>query len=330
MVELFLFQPTIFEMTVSIEKFFVLSMIYLFGMTNLSLAHQDTLFINELGVQVSRGGAMYYRMISPIESYFEITDIDLNNIVRRRVFYTSPQAVIKEGRAIYFDENGKRIEEGYYSKGLKQGEWSIYYSGGEKRKQTITYYADKRYYIYVYDSISGKLTDEGMMNQYELKTGSWKSYYFKSDSLEWLNTYNDGKKEGEQIQYYKNGSRKRVELYVNNNFKKGKQYDENEKEIKYYPSFEYPQPPVRLRQYLYTRVSCFESTLRMHDMILKCKITADGTMSDIAILYCKNPDCELEIKKELSKLKKWKPAKVERKPIVFSYEYKLKYYVPRD
>jgi hypothetical protein len=65
-------------------------------------------------------------------------------------------------------------------------------------------------------------------------------------------------------------------------------------------------------------------------MELKCKINSDGTMSDLAILHCKNPICEQEIKNELRKLKKWKPAKVEGKPIDFRYEYKLKYYVPKD
>lgn len=317
-------------MFISIGKNFICWMLLYIGFYLQSNAQQDTLFINELGAHVARANASYYRIITNLNKGSEITDFDLNHVCRRKVNYTNPQAVIKEGSACYYDSHGNKIEEGFYSKGFKIGNWTTYFTGGKKVKEQINYNLDKTYYFKSYDTVSGKLNDEGMINQYELKTGIWKSYYFKSDSLEWLYNYKDGKKEGEQIQYYKNGLLKRTEVYVKNQFKKGKLWNEKGQEIKYYPSFEYPQPPERIRQFLYTRVACFESTLRTHDMELKCKINSDGTMSDLAILHCKNPICEQEIKNELRKLKKWKPAKVEGKPIDFRYEYKLKYYVPKD
>lgn len=317
-------------MPTTIEKCTILVCLCLqLNFTN-CLAQSDTLFINELGTKVDRTSAAYYRLVSPSEQAYLVMDFDLNHVCRRKVTYTSPQAVIKHGQAWYYDAQGNRISEGVFQKGYKQGQWTDYYTGGKKLKQVTTYNPDKTYAVQTYDSAKGNKNDEGLYNALDLKTGVWTSYYYKSDVVEWINNYKEGKKDGEQKQYYKNGTLKRLELYVNNRLKKGKQYDEQGRSLSYFPSFEYPEPSERIRPYLFTRVPCFETALREHDMLLKCTVSQDGSLKDIQLLDCNNAACEQQIVKAIAKMKKWKPARVERNPIDFQYQYKLKYYVPKD
>jgi antitoxin component YwqK of YwqJK toxin-antitoxin module len=317
-------------MPTTIEKYTILVCLCLQLNFYNCLAQADTLYINDLGAKVARDAATYYRMVLPIEQAYLIMDFDLNHVCRRKVTYTSPQAVIKHGKAWYYDAQGNRISEGVFYKGYKQGQWSDYYLGGKRVKQQTTYNPDNTYSVQTFDSAKGYKKDEGMYNAFDLKIGQWKSYYYRSDSLEWLHNYKEGKKDGEQKQYYKNGTLKRLEFYANNRLKKGKQYDEQGRSVSYFPSFEYPEPSERIRPYLFARIPCFETSLREQNMILKCTVLHDGSLKDIQLLHCNNVVCEQQIIQAIAKMKKWKPARVERNPIDFQYQYNLKYYIPKD
>ncbi len=294
------------------------------------LSAPDTLFINALGAAVPRDQALYYRIRLPDSSQCLVRDYDLRHILRREETYSNCDAVIRQGPAWYFDEAGRLMEHGNFVKGRKAGEWRLYYSGGTKLRMKEFYEANDTCRQILYDSLSGRVTSQGCLDASGRRCGTWLQYHFRSYSVEWVLQYRYGQKDGEQRQFFMSGQMQRRELYRQGRLQKGYCWNSHGKKVHYHPSFTYPQPSTRLRKLLYAECPCFEKELPLGDLELHCLVRSDGRLEDVRIVGGRSADCRKEMEETVRRMKKWKPATAEQKPVDCPFVFRIRYYAPKD
>jgi antitoxin component YwqK of YwqJK toxin-antitoxin module len=300
----------------------------LFTLNIESFSQKDTIYIDPIGTIVSKDSAKYYRFISQEDSgLYKIEDYFLTDKLQMTGYATSPEAVIKVGKYVFYDSIGNVSSEGVYNtNGFRSGEWIYYFKHSSKISSIRKYNSNsKAYYVKYFDSLSGKIGEEGSVDENSRATGVRKIYYFNSDSLSQKRNYVAGSKEGIQYEYYRNGAIKRIEVFESNKRIDGKQFNEDGKKIDYFPSLEFPEPPEPLYKYLIAKVKCFESVLAKGKFRYKFIVHSDGSLSDIEIMNVDDRECKAEIAEKLSKMKKWKPAKRENVPYNYTMESGLKY-----
>jgi antitoxin component YwqK of YwqJK toxin-antitoxin module len=112
----------------------------------------------------------------------------------------------EEGKIIrsYIFDNGNLIGEGIVDeRGLKQGQWTEYYSSGEKLAEG-EYKDSKKIKEWKYYHKNGKLEQIGNYDNKGRANGNWKWYYDTGSILKEEN-YLHGKEEGSSIEYAENG-----------------------------------------------------------------------------------------------------------------------------
>ena len=287
-----------------------------------SFAQIDTIYIDRAGTKVSKDSAKYYRFLNKInEGLYKVEDYYLNDKLQMTGFYTSTEAVIKTGKYIFYDSIGTVQSEGEYNKGFKTGIWNYYYKKSTKLAiQNQFKYPEKGWYSKIYDSLTFKVILEGNIDKDSNRSGIWIDYFFNSDSIHKKINYVGGRLEGKQIEYYKKGAVKRIELYENFKMVDGQQFDEDGHKIKYFPALVYPKSPEPMWNYLGDHVSCFKSLLKKGKFVYRLLVHANGTISDIEIVSPVDESCKNEIIEKISKMKKWKPAKKEDIPFNYTYE----------
>jgi antitoxin component YwqK of YwqJK toxin-antitoxin module len=288
-------------------------------------AQTDTTFVNELGTYVSREQANYYRLIIATEkNTYLFTDYFFNHQLARSVEYKSKMGTIREGNAIYFFSNGIKKEEGRFANGFQIGEWNYYFTNETLKEKKIFNEKLHAYYSYEYDSTTNKLEEEGAYDNFGKKTGTWKRYFWNSEILQNRNNYLVGKKEGEQVEYYKSGAIKRNEIFEKNKLKKGFQYDLQGNKIAYFPAFEYPISKKPIYRILQNQIPCYAEQLTLHPFEIRFLVTKEGDVKNIEI-DIEDETCKTEMKKVIEKMK-WKPAKKENKPIDFYSSFRMRTY----
>lgn len=294
-------------------------------------ADSDTVFVSTQGTIVQKDQAMYYRLFAKTEGgLFEFKEYDFNNNLKKIFHSGSEHATVLEGEYIEFDNTVNEATHGYYSKGYKSGEWVYYFSNSKRKKEKQIFNAPFQYYTYQYDSVNQKVESEGAISKYGKKEGLWKQYHFNSDSIKTLTNYAIGKKEGEQLEFYKNGKIKRKEIFLNNKLRKGELFDETGKKVKYFPAFTYPVYREYVSNYLQRSEECVAEALKKNDFEISIIISKEGDVLNAFIRDVENKECAENIKKALFKMKKWKPALWENNPVKFTFETKIKLYVPRE
>lgn len=289
-------------------------------------AQTDTLFVNELGTIVSKSDATYYRIINASENNLWLfNDYYFNHQLAKSIEYKGVSGTMKEGKAIVYNQKGNKISEGNYHNGLEIGEWNYYYTVQNKlREKKIFKENTHDYYSYQYDSTTSKLEEEGAYDNFGKKTGIWKRYFWNSEILQSTNQYLVGKKEGEQIEYYKSGAIKRKEIFEKNKLIKGLQYDMKGNKIDYFPAFEYPISKTPIYKVLQNQVPCYSEILKLNPFEIRFLVTKDGDVKNIEI-DIDDETCKSEMKKVIEKMK-WKPAKKENKPIDFNSNFRMRTY----
>lgn len=280
---------------------------------------------------VQRAAALYYRVVSkPDSGLYEFSDYDFSNKLKKVFHSTSAQATVLQGKYTEYDHPGTVLAEGSYHKGYKTGEWNYYFLNSERKKEKQLYSSVHEFYTYSYDSVSQKVESEGAIDGYGKKTGVWKQYHLNSDSVKIISNYVIGKKDGEQLEYYKSGHIKRREVFLNNKLQKGELFDEQGKKVKYFPAFTYPQYREYISNYLQRSEPCVAEALKKKDFHVSVVILKDGTVSDATVTDVENIECINNIKSALMKMKKWKPALWENNPVKYTYETDIRLYVPRE
>ncbi len=294
-------------------------------------SQSDTFFVNGQGIMVQREAAQYYRLVSRADSsLFKFSDYYFSNRLKRIFHSASPQATILQGKCTEYDLTGTVLAEGEYHKGYKTGEWNYYFLNSERKREKQLYSSVNEFYTCRYDSVSQKIESEGAIDKYGKKTGIWKQYHSNSDSVKIISNYVVGKKEGEQLEYYRSGHIRRREIFLNNKLQKGELFDEKGKKMKYFPAFTYPQYREYISDYLQRSESCVAEALKKKDFHVAVVILKDGTVSDATVTGVENSECVSHIKTALMKMKKWKPAMWENNPVKYTYETDIRLYVPRE
>ena len=305
----------------------------LIGITMFSLstyAQLDTFYINELAARVAPNEASYIRTIQQFEYHNVVRDFALDHTLHRVETYAGKTTILKQGKATYYHPSGKLRMEGFYTKGAKSGEWNYYTHTGEKLHMKEIFNPDgsaQRTYI---DTFSSYTKSSGMVDEDGFRSGAWKEYHFKANTVEWATHYEGGIKSGEQLQYYPNGKLKRRELYKGKKRVYGKLYDENGKKQPYYPVYIFPQPTIHLGPYIKSSVPCAEALIKTGPIEIKCFVSKLGVPEKWEINTPPNEECRQHILTALQKVKKWKPAYAENRAVDAWYQYTLKYYAPKE
>lgn len=294
-------------------------------------AQTDTLFVNQSGVIVPKSEAQFYRVASPTEAgVFTFHEYGLDHKLKKVFHATSIRVTLLQGAYTEYDEKGNVMILGTYDKGYKSGEWNYFFHSSKIKKEKQVYNSLHEYYSWQYDSTTRKLESEGGIDKFGKRTGVWKQYHFNSDSVKTISNFLIGKKEGIQLEYYKNGKIKRKELYQNNMLQKGELFDEAGKKIKYYPAFTYPQYRDYVSNYLRKTEPCTAEALKKNDFKVRFVVTKDGDVTEVEVMNVEQDACAQKIKAALLRMKKWKPALWENSPVKYTYETTIRLYVPRD
>lgn len=134
----------------------------------------------------------------------------------------------KQGKWIFFDNAGKKTDEGEYIDNKKEGVWKGYYPSGQL-KHEITFDANrpngpaKFYYEdgivseegvwrinkwvgdYKYYHENGNLAYDWKYNEMGKRTGEQK-YYYSDGSMMYKGSWDNGKKQGRLTEFYPDGS----------------------------------------------------------------------------------------------------------------------------
>ncbi|MBK7762673.1 MAG: hypothetical protein IPI46_04785 [Bacteroidetes bacterium] len=293
-------------------------------------AQHDTVYLNQNFLPTSKQMAAFYRVvIDSAQGIFNMIDYRRDHSIYCKGQYSSSKAIIKEGYFQYYHPNGKLSSEGLYHLGIKDSVWVHYYNHG-KVKEIHTYlrgaWCDVKRYDSLHDWVfeSGRLTNDGR------KTGLWTSFHYLSNAPKLISRFENGFLQGEQLEYFKNGTLKRRECIKGYAKTKTEQFDEKGNAVKYFPAFAYPEPPENIKKYLSHRVKCFDETLKASDIQYRLTVKADGHVQDIDIVSPMDEICKQKILICMANMKKWKPYRRENIAYDFTIEKTIRYNSPRE
>lgn len=311
------------------KAYFIFLSVFFYSL--FSYAQVDTFYLNNYFYVTTKDSAHYLRTATFVnEKKYYLQTFTLQNQLISGFFAISKNAHILDGFYFELNKKGDTLVHGNYSKGFKVGIWNYYFQNGRKKEVQKFDSTNHLYYSWKYDSISQKIIEEGAIDQYGKHYGIWKKYFDNSDSIKLLNYFVYGKKEGEQIEYYQNGKQKRNEIFQNGKFIKGTLWDEQQKKIKYFPAFRYPQYPEYLNTYLLRETPCIINYINQSIVQIKIKISKEGVVQKAEIIGIETIECAKQIENALMEMKKWKPAYWENNPITYTYETVLKTYTQRE
>lgn len=289
----------------------------------------DTIFIKEYSrVNKSEGFTTYAVKLSDTTQQFYVAIYSANNNLLSYTHYRDSSMSIKQGLEESFYPNKTLKHRGSYHLGIPVGIWSFYFPDGKNLEEERIYSAYKSYHTSLFNEKTKKLEREGNIinNQEE---GVWKQYHFKSDSVKVVSNYQNGRKHGLSQEYYLSGKLKREEFYEYGKLKKAKMFDENGGQIKHFPAFVYPYRKQSIYKYLNMEAPCILNATLANPIVVSFVVELEGHVSNIEINNAE-PECEKALRKALSSMKKWKPARIEDKPIAYRCTFNLKGYSPRD
>ena len=201
-------------------------------------------------------------------------------------------------------------EKIYYTKEFKElpnAKDAIYYSTYEKHDQgtnRVTYYIDGTLRNSdQFSNVRKKILDGSSINWY--KNGAKKSVFL----------FVKGKQDGIQTRYFESGQIKRTEVYQKGEFIEGKCYEENGKEIPFFPytvKAEFPGGMKEFYKYVgknFKRVNSAKGLIKVSFVV-----TVDGALRDFKIIEGLNYDMNVEALRVLFESPAWIPGKVDGIP----------------
>lgn len=312
-----------------LRKYYWVILFYFSIYTQNAFCQNDTLW-NVLKFSTTIQNAKYQLKKTVNNELHTFYVFDSNNILRCIYHSRDTQGNVYEGNIIFYDNKGNTCIEGNYTKGYKVGKWNYYFANNHKIKEIQDYTGIEEYRVKIYDSIYDFIHEEYAIDKYGKKNGDCIQYHYKSDSIKNKGLYVNGKKEKAHYEYYKNGSIKRLEYFEQNKLKWAKMYNENGEALKYYPAFEFPIHKEYINNYLFNRLPCAYTNAQYEPYTLHVTIDNTGKVTNVKIENIKDETCAKKIEELLLKMKNWKPAKVENKPITYTLKQIIKTYSPRE
>lgn len=201
---------------------------------------------------------------------------------------------------VYFTEDFKEVPS---------AEKAVYYSTYEeveKGTQRTTYFID------------GTKRNSDLFSNYRKRMK-------EGPSIEWHKNgakarevfYVKNKIEGITTSYYENGQIKRTENFKNDVFVNGKCFDENGKEIEFFPYRVEAQFPGGSKEfYTYIAKNFRQPNNSQGEIIIGFNVELDGSLNHFEIIKSINKEMDLAAIKVLANGPKWVPAQIDGKDTV--------------
>jgi antitoxin component YwqK of YwqJK toxin-antitoxin module len=109
---------------------------------------------------------------------------------------------LKQGKWIKKDNSGNKIYEGFFKNDVPLGKFTYFYPTGKVKSKTLFYSTPGQAYTAFYNTFGNKIS-EGKVNG-EAKDSTW-ILYRSNDSVQAIENYNKGKKQGVFKRYHANG-----------------------------------------------------------------------------------------------------------------------------
>jgi len=227
-----------------------------------------------------------------------------------KIIQPNPYDVYRPVEITYFKSGSIKIVEPQLIE-FKKNTDSLLIQSFEARKLSI-------YDSYVVKSINKKLD------------GTYKEWY-GNGQLKKEAVFNGGKRNGYNFCYWENGKPRRKETYKENKFVEGKCYNNEGKEIKYFPAETMPEFPggedammAFLSQNIRYPIAMQENGVKGM-VILQFYVQKDGTLTDIKILRGIHPDGDAESKRVVSMMPKWKPGTQEGELVAVQFTLPIRF-----
>jgi antitoxin component YwqK of YwqJK toxin-antitoxin module len=294
-------------------------------------AQADTLYFNQNNQWVLPAAASYYRVILPGDTVRQISDYYLTGQPKEIGSYTSRDAVMRDGYSVSYYPDGKKSEVGIYRKGFRDSVWLYYARATGKLRERRTYLApNPGFEVQIFDTLTGRLRCIGRFITEAQREGTWVDYFVDSDRIQFVRSYKQGFREGEQNEYYINGRFKRKERIENHKIKYGEMFDSLGKRIPYYPALVYPRSKISPQKYLRQKVPCLDAVLLYRDLTAKIRITADAHVDGVIWEGDLPEACREALSKQLYRMKKWKPGRRENKKTTMWVEIHFRKYANKE
>lgn len=310
----------------------ILSLLFilLFFLKN-NYAQTDTVFLNQKEYVCDKKEAFFYRVSEKIsDKEYLFLMYNMKHQLLKKYFSLSAGSVVKNGIYEEYDTLKNIVSKGTYLKGFKVSEWDYFYNFSRILKEKNIYNDDKTYDVYQYDSITQKLSWQGKIDYFGKNTGQCFQYFYDSDRIKNKFNYLYGKKEGEQLEYYISGNIKRIEKFENNKLKQGKMFQEDGKEIKFFPVFVYPKYNEYVSNYLLREEKCAALALKQKDFQVSIIISKEGNVINAVVNDVDDEICTQKIRNALLRMKKWKPAYYENNAVKYTFSTTIKLYLQKE
>lgn len=180
------------------------------------LSAQDTLvfYYNDEWIEIQdKDEAAFYRKAFLVNGVWTVRDFYKSDKLQMTGSYKSKKFTTKQGRFVYYYENGNKQSEGDYVNDKREGRWVFWFENGNKKSEGRVV-AENLDGSWVYWYESGEKKAEGNYIRSN-KDGDWQ-YWYKNGRLESIEKHKAGLISSTEV-YYKNGTLQYKGNYLNNN-----------------------------------------------------------------------------------------------------------------
>ena len=272
--------------------------------------------------------AAYYRIANPRDSLYEVKYYDMDDklIVSGFVSIVGPDVTQnREGLITYYNADGRKTQEGFYSKGVQTGVWKTWFNGSDTVQDIRTYETGGTVQEVCYERETGLISDE-----FTYVNGTYMTKYKK---------YNKGilthEKTGDNryIRYYSDGSINREEKYGQNGnvytrcyTPDGKPCTCADKYCLYDSADKMPSPDFNLQDYLAQNLH-YPERARLKNkegrVLVQFYVLENGSIEEATIVKGVSKDIDEEALRVITTMPRWKPGTRNGKPVKVYYTQPL-------
>src|SRR5690606_5084393 len=170
--------PKNFHMMLRIACLLSISSLYITNPAQGQHKEQVEYFTEEWQPQLTSYNAKYYRTIEKQEGGYLVKDfvIASDHLYRTMECSSVKPDIVREGKAVWYFENGKVESEGLYAKDFRTGLWKTYYENGDPKEELI-YRGEETLFAQCWSPNGNALLDHGTGTMKEVKHDSGTTMY---------------------------------------------------------------------------------------------------------------------------------------------------------
>ncbi len=306
-------------------------------------------------MQVPESEARFYAECKKQDNIYSVEEYNLQHQLQFTGYITDTNnnfVMNRQGHFVYFDGQKKKINEGDFNNGAREGIWTYYLKSTTIVAKKITYGNSSIQKVVSFDS-SGQLESEqyysdgipDKMLRYDKAGKITEEVIYESgkpiSTKKYENSILMQKKlvDGMETNYYKNGKIKSEKKYDSKgNLAESHYYNEKGTEIpkssvtdttKTYQYVEQmPAAPYNVGEYLGEHLHYPDQAREkgiIGRVIVKFIVYEDGSINDIVILKGVHPLIDEAAIQVISEMPKWKPGLVNGKPVKVYYNQPIRF-----